>query len=394
MEDLVWHLKKLLSRVIARFKMETKHLTNNLEVMSVADPDAELAACLKDIVTAYSPADAAWIKDSDKMVSGIYAGPTGISYLFLHVSKYNPDLIIEGKTAKEWALEYLTGARPPVKVSSKMCGVLCEELSFCAVSAAVTGDLSYVHRFLGYIPSLLERAGIMDWCYGHAGTLYLCRLMRSWVPEAAELLKEPIDQLIDCILEVRPWIINNTEYLGTGHGDLGIVLQVLLSNPEYAPKLEEKVIYLLDLQMDDGNWPSKPAQYEFKLLVQFCHGAPGFALSLPAIRPYFPNLHERIDKAVEKARECTWEFGLLKKMPNICHGITGNALAFPPGEKRDHFLAYGSEAMMKRGKEEEWWVTSDYGYPYSLGFGPCPGRAWGWIARGRTEKEFICYNDV
>jgi hypothetical protein len=81
----------------------------------------------------------------------------------------------------------------------------------------------------------------------------------------------------------------------------------------------------LKLQGADGNWPV--IEDKDIGLVQFCHGAPGFVLSLLAIRPYFPTLHTEIDEAIALGRKGTWEGGLLTKESNIGHGISGNALA-------------------------------------------------------------------
>jgi hypothetical protein len=64
-------------------------------------------------------------------------------------------------------------------------------------------------------------------------------------------------------------------------------------------------------------------------LVQFCHGPLGFVVSLLAIRPHFSNMQTQIDEAIRR--------GLLTKEPNICHGITGNALALE-APQRNHFL--------------------------------------------------------
>jgi hypothetical protein len=51
--------------------------------------------------------------------------------------------------------------------------------------------------------------------------------------------------------------------------------------------------------------------------------------------------------------------------------------------------AKGSHIFEKtqEGKDKGWWVSGDYGLPYSLGFGSIPGRAWGWMARDRDGKE-------
>jgi lantibiotic modifying enzyme len=89
--------------------------------------------------------------------------------------------------------------------------------------------------------------------------------------------------------------------------------------------LAEKLEELLAFQLPDGNWPTIAEKTESKL-VQWCHGAPGFVLCLLSLRPFFPTLHEKIDAAIERGRACTWEKGLLKKEPSLCHGILSNAL--------------------------------------------------------------------
>ena len=99
-------------------------------------------------------------------------------------------------------------------------------------------------------------------------------------------------------------------------------------------------------QNEEGNWPT--VEDKDIGLIQFCHGAPGFILSLVATRPYFPNLHTQIDAAIALGRKVTWEKGLLTKEPNICHGIHGNALALE-GLQREHFLALATPEKVEQG---------------------------------------------
>jgi hypothetical protein len=88
--------------------------------------------------------------------------------------------------------------------------------------------------------------------------------------------------------------------------------QIVLSNPSYAPKLEAELLSLLDLQSSDGDWPVVPGKDTGS--VQFCYGAPGFVISLVAIRPYFTAyLQVRIDATIECGRKMTWEKGILTK---------------------------------------------------------------------------------
>jgi hypothetical protein len=79
--------------------------------------------------------------------------------------------------------------------------------------------------------------------------------MRTWLPNFAIEINPVITSLVDEILSQRDWVWSGREYLGPVHGDIGIVTQVVLSDPSYAPKLESKLLSLLMLQDDEGNWP-------------------------------------------------------------------------------------------------------------------------------------------
>ena len=166
--------------------------------------------------------------------------------------------------------------------------------------------------------------------YGRAGTLYLLRMVRTWVSGCDDLIGPAIAEVENAMLGNAPnWKWRGKRYLGAAHGDIGIVTQLVLTSPELAPRLEDTLSRLLEMQREDGNWPSSEEAASLgggKGLVQFCHGAPGFVTSLLSLREFFPNLHDKIDAAVERGRECIWQQGLLKKEPCLCHGIFGNAL--------------------------------------------------------------------
>lgn len=59
-----------------------------------------------------------------------------------------------------------------------------------------------------------------------------------------------------------------------------------------------------------------------KKLLQFCHGAPGFVISLAG----FPG--EALDDVLLGAGAATWAAGPLAKGANLCHGTAGNGYAF------------------------------------------------------------------
>jgi len=59
-----------------------------------------------------------------------------------------------------------------------------------------------------------------------------------------------------------------------------------------------------------------------KKLLQFCHGAPGFAICLAG----FPG--DELDDLLAAAGEATWAAGPLAKGSNLCHGTGGNGYTF------------------------------------------------------------------
>lgn len=191
-----------------------------------------------------------------------------------------------------------------------------------------------------------------------------------------------------------PWIWHGKEYLGAVHGSVGIITQLVLCNPDYAahPKVIAALNELLRSQDSaSGNFPSS-VESGRDSLVQFCHGAPGFVLSLPLIQKYFDAATQvTINDCVAQARKCIWERGLLTKEPNLCHGATANALALT-SPQREHLMAYTTTKMVAKGVEEGWYIEGSD--PYGLFCGEA-GRAWGWaVIDAGKDLGIIGYSDV
>lgn len=72
-----------------------------------------------------------------------------------------------------------------------------------------------------------------------------------------------------------------------------------------------------------ANWrPQLDRASDPKMLVQFCHGAPGFVICLAGL----PS--PALDDLLVAAGETTWSAGPLTKGSNLCHGTGGNGYAF------------------------------------------------------------------
>ncbi|KAL3424518.1 abscisic acid ABA receptor [Phlyctema vagabunda] len=359
-------------------------------------PDAreQLIKSLTTIVVG-SPPKKPWTDAFKSDPQGLWTGPTSIAYVFFGLSETHPDLVIEGKVPIDWCYAYLDCGSDTHPVAGNGIGVKNEYMAFNTVRAIATKDLAYVENLKAAAAAAnLEAPAVEnEYLSGRAGTLALLRIVRHWIPAASEGLNQVMEPLIKHCLEHQPWTFRDVAYIGAAHGSIGIITQIVLCNPSYAPALETPLIEHLDAQREDGNWFVRAALPDPTNLMQFCHGAPGFVLSLIKLRPYFPKLHARIDKAIKAARERIWEQGILKKEPNLCHGVTGNALALE-SPQREHFMSYGTAERIQAGIEDGTYIKTDD--TYGLQWGEA-GRAWAWMAFDTNDVEgkgWPAYTDI
>ena len=264
-------------------------------------------------------------------------------------------------------------------------------MALLALGAASAKDKDMARQLCDYSAIVADEEAGNEWLYGRAGYLYLLRLLKASFQdddETLDMIDDAADDVIDAIIDTpRPWKWHGKAYLGAAHGSIGIITQVVLTDPKMAPKLEADLGALLSYQYDGGNWPSSIPPGKDRL-VQFCHGAPGVVASLLSIQKHFPNLQDKIDRAIRKGRESILERGLLTKEPCLCHGISGNALALEH-DAFEHFLTYTTGHEIKAMEKDNMMEKSDD--PSSLYCGEA-GRAWAWaVADRELEKRFIGY---
>jgi len=288
----------------------------------VSDAYKQLVASLTRIVTQYPPAEV-------RAGGGLYTGPTSIAYLFLILQQQYADLAIEDHQLGTWSAAYLKQAQDHIKSFPGprvgKCGIMDDILALLAIGAASSKDADMAAELCDYVAEAVDPESENEWLYGRAGYLYFLRLVKaSFIDDerTSRLLKDTAAEVVETILESpRPWKWHGKAYVGAVHGAFGIITQIVLTDPDrYAPKVEAELAVLLSYQYEGGNWPSSIPPGKDRL-VQVCHGAPGVVNCLVSIRHYFPNLHDRIDASIKRARECIWERGLLTKEPCLCHGM-------------------------------------------------------------------------
>ncbi|KAI1368058.1 hypothetical protein F5Y08DRAFT_21734 [Xylaria arbuscula] len=373
-----------------------RYFDNLMESMINVDPHRELIASLRRIVNLHPPVHTC---STSWLFSGLYSGPTSIAFLFYRLSRIFPDLEFEHQSLLDWAQAYIQlGARTQKRAPTpNHCGIGNETLAHLALNSVLSQDASLVGKFCSYAENVNSSTDdeSNEWLYGRAGYLYLLRLCHEVFsvdrhPQSAKLLQKTTQETVDRILKVpRPWTWHDKQYLGAAHGSISIITQVVLSMPSIAHQLQPLLLELLDSQFPSGNFPSSlPAGSD--RLVQFCHGGPGFIISLQTLVPFFPEVSEEINKAINAARADVWKRGLLTKEPCLYHGIAGNSLALGEDDRFLHFLSFMNSERIEELLQDATRDNSRVGL-----FTGEAGRAWCWaVADKGLPRTCIGYNDI
>lgn len=126
------------------------------------------------------------------------------------------------------------------------------------------------------------------------------------------------------------------QLLGAGHGFAGNAFPLLrgakLLSRERRDALYDRCVETLSATVeregDRANWPpgiGAPREGREKILVQWCHGAPGIVTGLSE---FPPGRSAAMDRMLLEAGNLVWSAGPLAKGHGLCHGTAGNGYAF------------------------------------------------------------------
>lgn len=173
--------------------------------------------------------------------------------------------------------------------------------------------------------------------YGRAGFLWACVFLNKNIGEGtipSATIREVVDQIIKsgrtyakgggCPL-MYEWY--GEKYWGAAHGLAGImhVLMHVELKPDEVEDVKGTLRYMIKNRFPSGNYRASEEDSKRDVLVHWCHGAPGVALTLVKAAEVFRD--EEFLEAAMDAAELVWKRGLLKRV-GICHGISGNAYVF------------------------------------------------------------------
>lgn len=177
------------------------------------------------------------------------------------------------------------------------------------------------------------------------GTMLGTLFMLEWTQEArwAELFQRNVEHLwtewkpeptCGCHLWTQDLYGSIKQYTGPAHGYVGNLYPLLRGSAllpeaqrsELYRRCVEAIVQTARVEGDYVNWASVVGMPpgSGKMLVQWCHGAPGMIASLCD----FPKDHDsHLEQLLLQAGDLTWVAGPLTKGPGLCHGTAGNGYA-------------------------------------------------------------------
>ncbi|XP_062153051.1 lanC-like protein GCL2 [Alnus glutinosa] len=207
-----------------------------------------------------------------------------------------------------------------------------------AVAAKHTGDEQLLNYYIAQFREIKLPRNLPDeLLYGRVGFLWACLFINKHIGAGTipstytggvvnEIIKNgrALAKRGRCPLMFE-WY--GEKYWGAAHGLAGImhVLMDMDLKPDEIEDVKGTLIYMINDRFPSGNYPASEEDRKRDVLVHWCHGAPGIALTLVKAAKVFED--EEFLKAAADAAEAVWNRGLLKRV-GICHGISGNAYVF------------------------------------------------------------------
>ncbi|KAJ7981437.1 LanC-like protein [Quillaja saponaria] len=265
----------------------------------------------------------------------LYCGVLGTAFLLFksyNVTNNKNDLSLCSQIVK---------ACDSASLGSRDVTFICGRAGVCALGAVVAkyaGDEKLLTYYLAQFEKIKLPTNLPDeLLYGRVGFLWACLFLNKYLGQGtipSTYTAKVVDEVIKngravakkgkCPLMFE-WY--GEKYWGAAHGLAGImhVLMDMELKPDEIEDVKGTLKYMINNRFPSGNYPASEADRKRDVLVHWCHGAPGIALTLVKAAKVFGD-KEFLDAAVD-ATQVVWNRGLLKRV-GICHGISGNAYVF------------------------------------------------------------------
>ncbi|GFP78788.1 lanc-like protein gcl2 [Phtheirospermum japonicum] len=226
-------------------------------------------------------------------------------------------------------------------IQSRDVTFLCGRGGVCALGAVVAkymNDDQLLHYYLAQFKEIrLSDDHPDELLYGRTGYLWSCLFLNKHLGNETI----PLTSLSGIVRSVvrhgrtlgksggSPLMFefHGERYWGAAHGLAGImrVLMEFELAPDELEDVKGTLKYMIKNRFPSGNYPASEADKQRDVLVQWCRGASGIALTLVKAAEVFGD-KEFLQAAMEAA-EVVWNRGLLRRV-GMCHGISGNAYVF------------------------------------------------------------------
>ncbi|CBI28768.3 hypothetical protein VitviT2T_017735 [Vitis vinifera] len=265
----------------------------------------------------------------------LYSGVLGTAYLL-----FRAYLVTANKTDLGLCSE-IVKACDSASLGSRDVTFICGRAGVCALGAVAAkhnGDERLMNYYLTQFNEIkLPRSLPDELLYGRVGFLWACLFLNKHIGQGtvpptytgavvSEIIKNGrrLANKGRCPLMFE-WY--GEKYLGAAHGLAGI-MHVLMHMELKIDEIEDvkgTLRYMIKNRFPRGNYPASEEDRNGDVLVHWCHGAPGVALTLAKAAEVFGD-DEFLEAAIDAA-EVVWNRGLLKRV-GVCHGISGNAYVF------------------------------------------------------------------
>ncbi|KAJ9549243.1 hypothetical protein OSB04_021786 [Centaurea solstitialis] len=265
----------------------------------------------------------------------LYTGALGTAFLLFksfQVTHNSNDLHLSSQIIK---------ACDSASLQARAVTFICGRVGVCALGAVVAkhqSDQQMVEYYLAQFKGIKVSEDRPDeLLFGKTGFLWACLFLNKNLGDGAipSTFTRPLLNAVikngrnlgarsGCPLMFM-WF--GQRFWGAAHGLSGIMYVLMHFDlpPDVVEDIKNTLKYMIKNRFPSGNYPSSTEENTSDLLVHWCHGAPGMALTLVKAAEIFGD-KEFLEAAIDAA-EVVWNRGLLKKV-GLCHGISGNAYVF------------------------------------------------------------------
>lgn len=224
----------------------------------------------------------------------------------------------------------------------------------------------YSRHVLDYSPNIVENdrlpCGVINGISGYLSTL-LFMSKHAHVDLKSDLFKDLTHKLVLHVLlrgrllakvNISPfplmWQWRGDQFTGTGYGICGILCVMLnfhedVRNAGFDKCIRNTIEGLYSARLKSGNLPKTLNGSKTDVLVQWCHGSPGFISLLNLSSALYPQNREIYQRYVEDVSDVVMKRGLVRNGFGINDGISGNALALICAHKVSKLEHHYSQAI-------------------------------------------------